>query len=220
MSKLGRRLALSACLGAGLGAAAWAQDVRGPVHITANGVTDYAGQQIAFLDSHEDCDRDRLAAEAEAARKQALAGAEAAREIAREEARMAREEARRAAEEARQEIEEARAEAQAQRDDARDQLRDAQQQLFDAQRELQSMARDLARMEAGDFSDTLTIEDDSIIKCGDPARYPGCTPYTEAERAGMVAEMRQGLADGVRGVEEGQRGLAEAARRLAELHYP
>ena len=127
----------------------------------------------------------------------------------------AAEDAAAAAEEANAATEEARQDAIEAHRDAVDGLADAKEGLKDAEEGLEESKRDLARMEAGDFSRTMTIEDDKVVKCGDPARYLGCTPYTDAEKAAMVAEMRQSLKDAEAGLEEARRGLAEAERELA-----
>ncbi|BCW87017.1 hypothetical protein sos41_01430 [Alphaproteobacteria bacterium SO-S41] len=127
----------------------------------------------------------------------------------------AAEEAAAAAEEAKAAAEEARRDAIEVHRDAVDGLADAREGLKDAEKGLEESKRDLAQMEAGDFSRTMTIEDDKVVKCGDPNRYPGCIPYTDAEKAEMVAEMRQSLKEAEAGLEEARRGLAEAERELA-----
>jgi hypothetical protein len=64
---------------------------------------------------------------------------------------------------------------------------------------------------------TRLIEDDKVVKCGDPAKYPGCTPYSDAEKAEMVASMRRDLENGRVDLENAKRDLAAAEGSLAEL---
>lgn len=97
----------------------------------------------------------------------------------------------------------------------RETLADARRDLVEDQQRIDDMTRDVAQMEAGDFSRTLTIEDDKIIKCGDPTRYPGCVPYTDAEKAEMIAEMRADIASDRANLEELRQEIAELERELA-----
>lgn len=102
-------------------------------------------------------------------------------------------------------------------DDAREDVSDAKQDIAEARDSLSGARRDLERAEAGDFSRIVTIVDDEPIKCGDPARYPGCVPYTAEEKARMVEEMRADLAEAERDLKGAERDLAEAERQLAQL---
>ena len=101
------------------------------------------------------------------------------------------------------------------RAEAREQLADAREDLADSERELLDTEKDIARMEAGDFSGTVTIVDDKVIKCGDPSRYPGCTPYTAEEKAQMVAEARRDLEQAKRDIAQAKHDLEQAERDLA-----
>lgn len=173
-----------------LAAAAFAEPAKGPVRITGQGV--FHGGDAA---------------------REAVAEADA--EIAREEARLAREDAARAQAEAREDMRIAMAEAREARAGARADLEDAKRDLDEAERDLKDSEADLARMVAGDFSDTMTIEDGKVVKCGDPAKYPGCVPYTDAEKAEILAGMRTALADSRQGLADARRGLDEAIQALA-----
>ncbi len=110
--------------------------------------------------------------------------------------------------------------AAAARDHAREALADAREDLRDSEKDLAENERELVKFEAGDFSGTLTIEDDKVVKCGDPARYPGCTPYTAAEKAQMLAEMRESLVGARAALEEAKRAIDAAERDLAALDTP
>lgn len=106
------------------------------------------------------------------------------------------------------------------REQAREALADAREDLRDSEKDLAENERELAKFEAGDFSRTLTIEDDKVVKCGDPARYPGCTPYTDAEKAQMLAEMRESLVGARAALEDAKRAIDAAERDLAALDAP
>lgn len=58
-------------------------------------------------------------------------------------------------------------------------LADQQEALADAGRDLdhariavEEIGRDFARIEAGDWSGTMTIEHGKVFKCGEPSKYP------------------------------------------------
>lgn len=101
-------------------------------------------------------------------------------------------------------------------EDGRAGIAEAREGIAEVEKGLADAARDLAAAEAGDFSGVLTIEDDEVIKCGDPARYPGCVLYTAAEKAGMVEEMRGDLAEARADLDGARRDLAQSEGELAE----
>ncbi|MFT3810250.1 MAG: hypothetical protein QM698_10060 [Micropepsaceae bacterium] len=96
---------------------------------------------------------------------------------------------------------------------AHERLEDARRDVTHARIAVKEISRDLAKIEAGDFSGSLTIEGGDIVKCGDPAKYPelNCAPYSDAEKAEMLAEMRSDLADA-----EAELAKAEADLKAAE----
>lgn len=102
---------------------------------------------------------------------------------------------------------------------ARERLDDARQDVTHARIAVTEISRDLARMEAGDFSGTLTIEGGEVIKCGDPAKYPdlNCAPYSDAEKAAMLTDMRSNLAEAEADLAEAEADLKaeEAAAKAA-----
>jgi hypothetical protein len=93
-----------------------------------------------------------------------------------------------------------------------DDLAEARAALADARMALEESSRDHARVLAGDWSGVMTIEGDKVIKCGDPSKYPelDCKPYSEAEKAAMLAEQAEGLAAAKRDLEGAERDLAAA----------
>lgn len=107
--------------------------------------------------------------------------------------------------------------AEARSDDER--LEDARRDVTHARHAVEEISRDLARMEAGDFSGTLTIEGSEVIKCGDPSKYPelNCAPYSDAEKADMLSEMQSDLEDARAELAEAEADLkaAEAASKAA-----
>lgn len=102
---------------------------------------------------------------------------------------------------------------------ASERLEDARRDVTHARIAVKEISRDLAKLEAGDFSGTMTIEDDKVIKCGDPAKYPelNCAPYSDAEKAEMLTEMRSNLADAEAELAEAEADLKaeEAAAKAA-----
>ena len=79
--------------------------------------------------------------------------------------------------------------------DVEEVLADARRDVTHARIAVEDISRDFAKLEAGDFSGTLTIEGGEVIKCGDPSKYPelNCAPYSDAEKAKMLSEMRGDL---------------------------
>lgn len=89
-------------------------------------------------------------------------------------------------------------------------LEDARRDLRHALSAVNEISEAFARIDAGDWSGSITIEGGKIIKCGDPAKYPelGCKPYSAADKAEMHAQMAADLV-------EARAELAEAEAALA-----
>lgn len=109
-------------------------------------------------------------------------------------------------------IEEARAEAA-------EALADARRVVAAARTAVADMSRDLERIESGDWSGVMTIEGDTVIKCGEPSKYPDlkCAPYSEADKAEMLAEQRDNLAEAMTELADAEADLKEAEAELAAI---
>lgn len=234
MSAVTRYVSLTAVV-ALLGVAA-ASEVKGPVHISAAGVTHYDGDTARFRAAMDADERGEGKMVADA-RGEARRAADEARREARHVADIARNEARRAADEARREARalaqraarEARiqaARAMAESDEA---MRTVRQRMVEARREIAERSRELnaRRDELNDthensFDEMIEIRDGKIVRCSNPAKYPGtgCTPFTPEEKASIAAEAHAAAERASDAMAEAEAGLRAAERALREETTP
>ena len=192
---------------------AFAEEVKGPVHITAFGV-EYLGEddavvsgasyRVSTADVHE---------MANAAREAARAAAEEARDEARDAAREAREMAREAAAEAREAVREAMLHARAVTAAVDGEIESALDEISGARLDLMAEAERLAAVADDDFSDVVIVRDGKM-SCGDTAKHPGCAPLTEADKARLKETLAASMAAAGEAMEAAQAGLEAAAEAM------
>lgn len=249
MSAVSRYISLTAIVAlVGIAAAA---EVKGPVHVSARGVTHYDGDTARFHadmdaskrrgpalagDMHIEVRRVAETARADARRAVAIAraevrvAAETGRRIAREAAREARDAARKAAREARDAARlaarEARIHVARAMADSEAAVRDARKRLAEARRDLNERRRTLEdrRDDAreGRWDNMVEIRDGKVVRCLDPAKYPGtgCTPFTPEEKARIEAETHAAGARARAALEKAEAGLRAAERALIDETNP
>ena len=264
MSAVSRSVSLTALV-ALLGVAV-AGEVKGPVHISQQGVTHFNGDTARFkaamdadargeieLAVYDNGHARRLTDEGrEVARRVAREGREMAertaregREIAERMARESREIARRVADDAREAAREAAREgreaAREHRDVARrvarearvhvahamaaadEAMRDARRGLAEARREITERRRELdeRRSELDEnhedrWDNAIEIRDGRIVRCSDPAKYPGtgCAPFSPEEKARVEAQVHAAREQARAAMAKAEAGLREAERAL------
>ncbi|MBL9011936.1 MAG: hypothetical protein JNL56_12225 [Alphaproteobacteria bacterium] len=195
---------------------ALAEEVKGPVHITAYGVEHFDGEDGArvFLSSTSyRMGAEEARAMAREARAAAEEAAEEARTHAREIAREARAAARAAAAEARAAVREAALHARSVTAAIDAEIASALDDVSGARLDLMAEAARLSAIAEGDFSD-IVIVSNGAMKCGDTARHPGCAPLSEADKARLKETIAASMEAAGQAMEAAQAGLEAAAEAM------
>jgi hypothetical protein len=194
-------------LAAGLTAGALASEVKGPVHITGNGVE--------MLEPGEwEASSGRFAA-AEAARDVHDEASAAIREAISEGRAAAREAQREARAHARAAMDEAMAEVRAATGHLRLNIRYTVDAQDGVRLDLVHAAHQLAAAEAGDFAGTVIVRNGEM-RCAAPADLAGCTPLGEADKARLTKTLRAALEAAANAMRAAQAGLGAAPRAEAQ----
>lgn len=229
MSAVFRSVSLTA-LAVLIGVAA-ASEVKGPVHISANGVTDFGGDTARFQDAMNAGPRGatELAVEthivvrrsADIARNAARRVADEARAHAREYAQAAREAAREAQAEARVHVAHAMAMADEAMRGARERLAEARRDIAERSQEMNERAGDLNN-EDSRWDNAVEIRDGKVVRCSDPSKYPGtgCTPFTPEEKARITAETHAAAERARAALAQAEAEIRAAERALSEDTTP